>query len=71
MLYVNCGGDRLVGPRELSHHQPAVELILTRLAVNLGAERAGGTVNDWISVARRAHPGVAHRSGGNHYHHCG
>ena len=71
MLYVNCGGDRLVGPRELSHHQPAVELILTRLAVNLGAERAGGTLNDWISVARRAHPGVAHRSGGNHYHHCG
>ncbi|CAM9675225.1 unnamed protein product [Rangifer tarandus platyrhynchus] len=61
MLCVNCGGDRLVGSLELSHHQQAAELILTRLAVNLGAERAGGTLNDWISVARRAHPGVAHR----------
>lgn len=64
MLCVNFGGDRLVGCLELSHHQQAVELILTRLAVNLGAERAGGTLNDWISVARRAHPGVAPRSGG-------
>lgn len=40
-----------MGCLELSHHQQAVELILTRLAVNLGAERAGGTLNNWISVA--------------------
>ena len=58
MLCVTCGGDRLVGSLELSHHQRAVELILTRWAVNLGAERAGGTLNDWISVAWRAHPDV-------------
>lgn len=60
-----------MGSLELSHHQRAVELILTRWAVNLGASRAGGTLNDWISVAWRAHPGVAHRRGGNHSHHCG